>query len=301
MQACSSKAGRCARSLFGTSALLLLILTSCGSGSSDSVATFTVQSNLVYGKGEVDGGGTFIDLALDLYIPDDATQPRPLIVMIHGGGFAIGSKNDGPVVAYSKRYAEHGFVVASIDYRLAESNPVASARVNALKERVGGSFASADVRAFVAAVDDVLTALECLQMREDVDPQRTVLWGTSAGAQTALIAGYALDDYGITRPPVAAVIELGGGFYDLSLGTPFDDPESDPALFVAHGTLDSTAPYSLAVEIDRWARAAGLPLDLHPIEGADHFIDMLNIEVSPGVSLHQRSIDWLANEVFLEP
>jgi hypothetical protein len=32
-----------------------------------------VQSDIVYGQGEMGGGGSFIDLELDLYIPDIPT------------------------------------------------------------------------------------------------------------------------------------------------------------------------------------------------------------------------------------
>ena len=68
--------------------------------------SFTVQSDVVYGQGEVDDGGTFDDLLLDLYVPD-LTEPRPmpLMLMIHGGGFVGGSKTNGNVVASAEEYA----------------------------------------------------------------------------------------------------------------------------------------------------------------------------------------------------
>ncbi len=47
---------------------------------------------------------------------------------------------------------------------------------------------------------------------DSVGPSQTVLWGNSAGAITAVYLGYAMDDSGIDRPPVSAVISNAGGF-----------------------------------------------------------------------------------------
>ena len=164
---------------------------------------------------------------------------------------------------------------------------------------IGGAAAPAQFQAAVAAVDDTLTALDFLQTRDDVYAPWTTLWGSSAGAVTALITGYALDDHGIDRPPVAAVIGLWGGFFGTPIGTPFDDPTgTDPVLFVVHGTDDGTVPYAFAVEIETWAAAAGLPLDFHPVVGAGHGVNMFTTEASPGVSLFQRSVDFLHETVW---
>jgi len=42
----------------------------------DPIYSVTVLSNVVYGQGEVDGGGTFDDLLLDLYVPNVEGQDR---------------------------------------------------------------------------------------------------------------------------------------------------------------------------------------------------------------------------------
>ncbi|HEY4415820.1 MAG TPA: GDSL-type esterase/lipase family protein [Verrucomicrobiae bacterium] len=55
-------------------------------------------------------------LKLDLYIPENVSRPVPLIIDIHGGGWMALDKNE--MVARS--ILQHGFAVASIDYRLTQ-------------------------------------------------------------------------------------------------------------------------------------------------------------------------------------
>jgi len=88
----------------------------------------TVTTDIAYGQGETAGGGTFDDLLLDLYVPVVEGQDRfPLVVTIHGGGFNGGSKAKTAFV--SDQFAQRGYIVASINYRLSGDDPVPSARV----------------------------------------------------------------------------------------------------------------------------------------------------------------------------
>jgi acetyl esterase/lipase len=53
-------------------------------------------SNIVYGSA-IDYQGTTTALKLDIYFPDqhvDLFNLRPLVLMIHGGGFIAGNKED---------------------------------------------------------------------------------------------------------------------------------------------------------------------------------------------------------------
>src|SRR6056297_3019766 len=54
-------------------------------------------------------------LKLDLYQPTKATSsPAPTIIWVHGGAWRAGSKDQVPVL----QWREHGFAIASVDYRL---------------------------------------------------------------------------------------------------------------------------------------------------------------------------------------
>lgn len=53
---------------------------------------------------------------LDLYLPDEAFWPAPLIIYFHGGAFAFGDKRGGDLVPIL-RGIERGYAVASAEYR----------------------------------------------------------------------------------------------------------------------------------------------------------------------------------------
>ena len=55
--------------------------------------------------------------AIDVYLPDEGEGPFPLVVHIHGGGFAFGDKRDDHMDAYLGGI-KLGFTVASVEYRV---------------------------------------------------------------------------------------------------------------------------------------------------------------------------------------
>ncbi len=64
---------------------------------------------------------TYKNLHFDLYQPkNDTTNNRPLVIVVHGGAFVSGSKDDRnqSIVGYCDSLAVRGYVVASIDYRV---------------------------------------------------------------------------------------------------------------------------------------------------------------------------------------
>jgi acetyl esterase len=89
--------------------------------------------------------------------------PHPVIVYLHGGAFAIGSKRTHRAVAAA--YAARGYLVCNVDYRLAPEHP------------------------FPAAIEDACAAWAWAAehvAEHGGDPQRMVLAGESAGANLAL-------------------------------------------------------------------------------------------------------------------
>ena len=62
-------------------------------------------------------------LQLDFYKPFvKSDEPRPLMVLMHGGGFAEGNRNGGGELKFCQAMAEKGYAVASISYRLTRKN-----------------------------------------------------------------------------------------------------------------------------------------------------------------------------------
>lgn len=120
---------------------------------------YVSQTDVLY-KTANDWQGT-----MDVYANPKAKEPTPLVINIHGGGWNTGSKEmDSWFGAYFRR----GFAVANINYRLAGT-------------------ASAP-----AAIEDVRCALFYLinHAKElNINVNKIVLCGTSAGGHLALLAG----------------------------------------------------------------------------------------------------------------
>ena len=64
-----------------------------------------------YGKGE--------SQTMDIFLPDKGRGPFPLLIHIHGGGFAVGDKRDGHVKKLLDAI-DKGYAFASINYRLSD-------------------------------------------------------------------------------------------------------------------------------------------------------------------------------------
>ncbi|HYF46102.1 MAG TPA: hypothetical protein VD926_07820, partial [Acidimicrobiales bacterium] len=147
--------------------VLALLAVACGSDdtgatlastttsppSSANADDVTVEPGVEYARAEVADGRA--PLLLDLYHPPgEADGPRPVAIVIHGGGFTSQSRLDDGIVQIAHALAEHGVVAASIDHRLDPQGPVPPDRVAGLLAALGGI----DIApAMAAAVDDTLT------------------------------------------------------------------------------------------------------------------------------------------------
>lgn len=283
--------------------VVALVATACWTPSlTDGQYAVSVTSNLVYGRGEVAGGGTFVDLRYDLYRPQGTGQAQlPLVVVIHGGGFYTGSKSASNIVTWATEFAERGYLVAAIEYRLQGADPVPSTRVQPLLDAAVASGAGAQGVAAVAAIDDTLTALDHLIALPESNDQQVVLVGGSAGAVASDYVAYALDDFGVTRPPIRAVVSNWGGF---PIGSPdqliqnptptLAAPYAEPPIFLAHATGDTSAsPYQLSVDIAERATAVGLRHVFHTKVAAVHVFDLTAEPFAPGMSVLEAQITFV--------
>jgi len=226
-----------------------------------------IEEAVVYGSGQTVDGGR-VDLLLDLAVPYTKTDGlRPLMVHIHGGGFTGGSRWP------QWNWATRGWVAASIDYRLAGDDPLPGPRVQGFFDAVGGKSAPAVHRSVVSAVEDALVALDYLLGRAGelaIDTNRIVLKGYSAGAFTSLHVAYCADEFGISRPMIAAVVDYSGAISTACGEGAAIDP-GEAALFVAHGTDDSgSTAFSRALNIVDGATVAGITYAFYPLEGVGH-------------------------------
>ncbi|PTN10069.1 alpha/beta hydrolase [Mangrovibacterium marinum] len=180
-------------------------------------------------------------LDLDLYQPAfDGAYDRPVLVYIHGGGFAGGARNEAYIVDFCRQMAACGYVVASVDYRLTRAG----------KDTGFGCECPAEekLNSFQSAVEDVQDATYFLIERWEqfaIDPHQIILAGSSAGAETALNTAFQPPYcYGLDSGPVsyAGVISMAGAIPDTSL---IYNDSAVPALLF-HGTDDELVPYATA-------------------------------------------------------
>lgn len=127
----------------------------------------TISENIAY-RTDV-GKSTVLDLAQPQFGPQ---KDRPAILIIHGGGWNAGSKNDGVYQSLMRYYAQKGYVVANMNYRLTGEAPLP------------------------ACIEDVRCAIRWMKANAQklgIDPQRIGTYGHSAGGHLSLMAGVAAE------------------------------------------------------------------------------------------------------------
>lgn len=141
------------------------------------------------------------NLSIDLYKPANADISRPLLLLLHGGIFADGQRNDAAMRYMAQSMASRGYVVASMDYREGwhlSSAPAATcpstcwgARHTACHLRVADS--AEVVRALYRAMQDAKSAIRFLKSRnrlDSTDCRRVFIGGHSFGGSAALMAAF---------------------------------------------------------------------------------------------------------------
>ena len=205
-----------------------------------------------------------------------ALKNRPGAIVIHGGGWVQGDK-EGVLEKFCLPFVEHGFVVANVEYRLAQSAPAP------------------------AAVNDVLEAAKWFRDRAadyKVDPNQIVVTGDSAGGHLALMAGMAPESAGIGPSiKIAAIVN----FYGISdVADQMEGPHLQsyavtwipeqpgrmelakklspiayvrkglPPVLSIHGDADPVVPYEQSVRLTKELKAAGDQAELITVSGGQH-------------------------------
>lgn len=228
-----------------------------GRYSSDLFANVQTTPNLTYGTSVSFGATAGTARQLDLFDPQgDTLRARPAIVLIHGGGFFLGNRNDPSLVDLARRLARRGFVTASISYRLRTEAQVAADPSGTIRDAVDD--AKAAVRWFKANA----TTLR-------VDSSRVAVIGASAGGFTALGVAYLEGEGGSGSPgpssDVRAIVSFWGGMLDAN-----ELQAGEAPVMLIHGTADAVVPYSASVAVQQRAQQVGVPSDLRTMTGAGH-------------------------------
>lgn len=293
-------------------ASLLLLASMClaqtdAASFAAELSRYEVHANIVYHT-----ANNYED-KLDVYTPADASTPTPVVMVIHGGGWVEGTKEDR--VLEMMPYLQMGFAAVNIEYRLGR------------------------VSLAPAAVADCRCALHWVfanAKKYNFDTERVVLQGGSAGGHLALMTGMLTPAAGFDRecrapmdnywsenpgtskdPRVAAIVnwfgitdvldELHGpnakGYAVVWLGdqsnaddiakrvSPINYVNSNvPPIITIHGDQDALVPYSQAVRLNKALDAAKVPNRLYTVAGANH----------GGFSYDQNQKAWAAVRQFLQ-
>ena len=223
-----------------------------------------------------------MDLNLDVYRPTRAAGPLPTVLFFHGGGYRLGAKKEGSVLSLMP-YIQMGWNAINVEYR------------------------PSNVALAPAAIEDANCAVRWAMQNAkeyNIDVNKIVVTGQSAGSQLALMAGLAPASAGFGRNcpgaeplKVAAVIN----WYGITDFTPLvDDPARGyavtwignqpnykqvaaqvspithasraglPPVIVIHGDADPTVPYDQATRLTDALKKAGGQVEFVTIPGGRH-------------------------------
>jgi acetyl esterase/lipase len=230
---------------------------------------------------------------LDLFVPQNAAQPLPVIIWVHGGGWANGDKSGVPPLRQG--YAERGYAIASVNYRLSQH------------------------AIFPAQIEDCKAAIRWLRAHAKqyhLNAESFGVWGSSAGGHLAALLGTSgdvrefdvgahldmssrvqcvMDDYGPTeftqmdahRIPGASMAHSTPGSPESRLiGGLISDPANaakvarvnpityvtrdDPPFLINHGDQDPLVPHHQSELLFDALKAAGVQVRLNTVKGGGH-------------------------------
>lgn len=242
---------------------------------------------------------------MDIYFPA-LGGPWPVFLYVHGSGWDKGDKAEG---AGWKHLNEKGYLVVSVNYRLAAYNVK-----------------------FPAMIQDVKCAVRSLRAHAaeyNLDPQRIGALGASAGGHLVALlgtsdqsAGWDVGEYLDQSSRVQAVVaeavfsdftqpmpnsismaiyfalgELpGANTATLSAASPvsYITPD-DPPFLIIHGEKDGLAPLQQAQRLDAKLKAVGVSSKLVIVKNGEHGLMSLNGDptVPSQAEISQTILDFL--------
>ncbi len=224
-----------------------------------------------------------VQMSINIAFPEKMSlAPRPVLMLIHGGGFISGDKSSKN--KQIMKLSTIGFVSASAMYRL-----------------------SPDYR-FPAAIEDIKLAIRFLKAnaaKYHIDPDRIIVSGSSAGSYLAVMAGVTgnsntFSDHGLytnydssvhavtsqsapigdfTLPEYAKSLLvtrlLPANYTDLKTTLSLMSPATyldvnDPPFFLSHGDKDPVVPVEMSREFVNELKKINHSFEYHEVKGGTH-------------------------------
>ena len=257
-----------------------------------------IREDIIYAEGLShdswnSANNSVIPLEMDSYVPDNNLQNRPLLMLIHGGAFYGGSKQQDALVNMANYYASRGFVVFSIDYRLRDhTGTIPQEWIDASSDIPPANHDQ--LFAMYPAHRDAKAALRWIIANAEnyhINKDYITLGGGSAGAITSIGLGVSeLGDYkdeislsedntlsttNLSQTyEVQTILDFWGSNVSIEILESiygyqrFDS--NDPALFITHGTEDPTVPFSSAEDLKTICETNEIDFVYYPLEGRGH-------------------------------
>jgi acetyl esterase/lipase len=254
--------------------VLIGIVTTCLAAARAEGAPFKVLRDVTYVERE---SGS---LKADVYLPE-GKGPFPGILVVHGGAWATGSRQQLALVA--EYFASQGYTAMAISYRLAPEHK------------------------FPAQLHDCIAAVRYFRGQAStykIDPERIGGFGYSAGGHLVALLGAIDPEDGLDEDSVASdapsarlqVVLAGGApcdFRPIAVdnnmltfwlgGTQRERPEAyrlaspasfatkdDPPMFFYHGEKDHLVPITSPQKMTEHLKSAGVTTELYTVPGAGH-------------------------------
>lgn len=211
------------------------------------------------------------NLEAHIYAPDAPSEPKPMVVWMHGGGWLTGSWSwCGPFVFFK----DAGYPVVQVEYRL--------------RGRHGTNVGD--------ALADTLAAVQFAREHAEAmggDPEKVILAGFSAGGHLSMAAGALATPGDPTRPDL--VVSLSGctlleSDFEVRMSGSKDQAEAlspllhvdgqEPPLLMVNARTDHLCAFENAEAYLRALSGSGADATFLPVDEGGHFFlrDPSNVE-----------------------
>ena len=257
-----------------------------------------------------------VDLKMDIYQPNaqDMTQPAPVVLFLHGGGWRLSDKSDVLRTVDIDQLNHRGFLVASINYRLAPRYK------------------------FPAMIVDAKCAVRYLKAHAEIyhiNPDKISACGISSGGHLAALlglagveAGWDIGAYPSVSSQVQAVVDMCGptdlppiadapgniqGLPAIFGTTNIHDPiltnaspvvyvtSNAPPFLIFHGDKDTMLPLWQSQELQRKLQAAGATAELVVVRDVGHLFKPIGPSITRKCCESFHLILWFLHQYYIPP
>jgi acetyl esterase/lipase len=235
-------------------------------------------------------------LSMDIWAPAPGSRLRaPVALHVHGGGWTGGNRHGGGYLTdLQPQLTQRGFLVASIDYRLAPANP------------------------WPAQITDVKCAVHYLRANAaslGIDPKRIGAWGESAGGHLVSLLGTDGGTDGVQAvadlfgpadltssdwsPGVERILQnVFGSSAEVrrDAGPVSHVAAGDPPFLILQGDHDTTVPATQSIELAQRLSGAGVPVTLVMVKGGRHGLTGPGMDPTQA-DLESRVLEFLTSRL----